>query len=265
MMLIADTHVHIYPCYDLAALLEHGARNLRALRPGTRDAVLALCLAEAQRYRIFRDLKDGQLRPPAPYEVTATSEPESLLIEGGANGPLHLVAGRQIITHERIEVLVTGFDLDLPDGRPIGQVLDTVREVGGVPVINWAPGKWFFQRGRIVGNLIDREGPGRLAVCDTTLRPTLWPEPRLMRRARAGGLAVVAGSDPLPFAGEEKYAGTYGIVADIAGAAGPATAIRALLAARNPVIEIAGRRPGLVTVLRRLKNNHDVKKRTPRD
>jgi len=52
-----------------------------------------------------------------------------------------------------------------------------------------------------------------------------------MRWAREHGMAVMPGSDPLPFAGEERYAGTYGFVYQGAfDVSQPAAAIGRMLA-----------------------------------
>lgn len=53
------------------------------------------------------------------------------------------MAGRQIVTAEKLEVLALGTDLDIDDGRPIREVLSLVTENGGLPVIPWGAGKWW--------------------------------------------------------------------------------------------------------------------------
>lgn len=261
MWLVADAHVHIYPCHDLAAALDNAARGLHALCAGP-DALYVLCLAEARGHRFFHDLRSGRVRLPAPYQTEPGPEPESIALTGGPGGPLHLVAGRQVISRERLEFLALATDADIPDGLPAAEVITAVADAGGMPVLNWAPGKWFFGRGRLAADLIARATPGQLALCDTTLRPTIWREPCLMRRGRAKGLRLLAGSDPLPFAGEEKRIGTYGIVCDVGpDPRGPAAALRGVLAGSGPIIEVAGQRPGLLTVLHRLKKNHEARRK----
>jgi hypothetical protein len=54
-----------------------------------------------------------------------------------------------------------------------------------------------------------------LLIGDSALRPAWMPAAPLLRRALASGLPVVAGSDPLPFRGEERRLGTYGLVRSI--------------------------------------------------
>jgi hypothetical protein len=74
-----------------------------------------------------------------------------------------------------------------------------------------------------------------------------------MRAARKRGFSVIAGSDPLPVPGEEKYAGTFATVFEgDFDAAKPVSAMRALLKVRGI---IAGRRCGPLEVLQRLRKN----------
>ena len=110
-----------------------------------------------------------------------------------------------------------------------------------------------------------------LRLGDTTLRPMLWPEPRLMRLARKRGLAaVIPGSDPLPFAGEERYAGTYGFIYQGAfDASQPVAAIGRMLAGLTAAsltgygLTPVGVRCGPWDVARRLMRLREARNRTP--
>ncbi len=53
MTVIADTHVHLYPCFDTARLLGGLQARLSALVPG---AVQAVFLTEGRGLRAFDDL-----------------------------------------------------------------------------------------------------------------------------------------------------------------------------------------------------------------
>ena len=153
-------------------------------------------------------------------------------------------------------------DDDIPDGLSVEETLAAIRSAGGVPALNWAPGKWFFRRGKTVRRLILDAAPGDFIVCDTSLRPTVWPTPRSMRLARARGLRMTAGSDPLPFPGEERqlgrYAAVYGGVLDPEC---PVASLRRMLTDEGTAIQVAGDRGGLLETAVRLKRNRDVRKR----
>ena len=146
-------------------------------------------------------------------------------------------------------------------GGDTDEIIDTVFESGGLPVLSWAPGKWFFRRGQVIRELLDSHASDHMLIGDTTLRPTIWSEPRLMRYARGKGFRIVAGSDPLPFSGEESFMGMYGTWLE--GKMNGDTfsdSVRSLLMDRTAATGCVGTRCGLLTVLRRLKKNYTVKK-----
>ena len=201
-----------------------------------------ICLTERHDCHAFRDLPGDRL--------------ESNAVRWGEGW---ILAGRQVVTRERLEVLALTTDADIADGQPIGDVFSRIRDTGGVPVLSWAPGKWFFKRGAIVARLIDQEEPGSFLLGDTSLRPTVWPEPAPMRGAKGLGFSVVAGSDPLPFPGEEKYAGTYATTAEgVFDAARPVSSMRVILRGRG--LRVVGNRCGPMEVFGRLRQNSKVRR-----
>jgi len=208
--MVADTHVHIYPCYDFPAALASLVANLARLAAG--EAVSAAFFTERHDCRAFASLQDGSL-PAAGRDLEVRSlEEGAVLLATGGGAEVYLFAGRQLVTAERIEVLAVAMPADLPDGQPALKMVEAVLAAGGVPVIGWSPGKWSLSRGHVVRELLRRFKPGDLLLGDTALRPTPCPEPRLMREARRRGLAVIAGSDPLPLPREERLLGTYATV-----------------------------------------------------
>ncbi|MCX6992788.1 MAG: hypothetical protein NT011_06550 [Kiritimatiellaeota bacterium] len=218
----ADGHVHVYPAYDIKAMFCHLIQNLDRLA-GAADCVesgtigngihkLAF-LAESREHDFFGRLKDRDKAIVANgLEITSGPDPVCVTVGLRGVGRVGLVAGRQIVTRERLEILGLAMCVKIPDGLPAIEVIQRVVEAGGIPVLAWSPGKWLFARGRLVRDLIASDQGRVLRLGDTTLRPTLWPESRLMQLARERGMAVIPGSDPLPFAGEERYAGTYGFI-----------------------------------------------------
>jgi hypothetical protein len=187
---------------------------------------------------------------------------DGCLALGGENGlRLLLFAGRQIVTAERLEILLLTVDLPIADGLPVSEVVERAIGSGGVPVLAWAPGKWFFKRGGIVAGLLRRFAAGELLLGDTTLRPTLWGEPRLMRSARRRGFGILAGSDPLPFPGEEVILGRYATVMDgDFDVDRPLAGVRRMLSSSGGLGASVGSRGGVVETLRRLRGNARAKK-----
>jgi hypothetical protein len=82
-----------------------------------------------------------------------------------------------------------------------------------------------------------------------------------MARARRAGFRVVAGSDPLPFPGEESLIGRYGVLcAGEFDEARPVAGAKRLLTDPAVPLRRAGRRCGPARVLLRLWRNRLAKK-----
>jgi hypothetical protein len=247
MRIIADTHAHWYDTYASEVFLRHALSNLRARAAevaanGTAaDWRGVLCLAERAGESRFAALRAGRGIPPG-FRVEPLAEPAAVRIGDKSGAALWLVAGRQIVPRERIEVLALGADPDIPDGETLADTLAAVRAGGAWPAIAWAPGKWWFGRGRLLRALLARSAPSEFALGDSPMRPVGWPEPRLMTLARARGFRVVAGSDPLPPPGEERQAARYVCAFDAPfDDTRPASSLRAALASGRPP-RLVGRR-----------------------
>ena len=220
MLIVADMHVHLYACYDLLQALAAAERNLALLSaqarnlPGFGDRSSEtgfLFLTERADCEFFRDLKKEKILLPG-YAVSSLSDDPVLHVSSNTGASFYIVAGRQLVTAEKLEVLALGCEGSLASGLEIQDTIRQVREHGGFPVINWAPGKWLFKRGRVVKAAIRAHLKGeRLGVCDISLRPACFPRPSLMHKAVAAGLHLFAGSDPLPLPAEEGVIGSYGI------------------------------------------------------
>jgi hypothetical protein len=127
-----------------------------------------------------------------------------------------LIAGRQIVCREGLEVLGLGTRATFPDGEPMRDVLQRVIALQAMAVVPWGVGKWQGARGRLVAELV-RDNPVRpLYVGDNGGRLGLASEPKQFALARQEKIAVLPGSDPLPFAAQLAKVAGYGFVADTA-------------------------------------------------
>jgi len=205
MNIIADTHLHLYPCYNLQQSINILRSNLTGFGS---DSLYFGFLAERFDCHYFRDLKakDNDI-----FDSAAKIEDfgEALMLSEQGHEDIFLFAGRQVVTKERLEILALTTDMEIPDGLPVEDVVDIVNRAGAIAVLSWAPGKWLGERGKKVGWLLDNCSPDELLLGDTTLRPWCWFEPLLMKKGLKAGYSVVAGSDPLPFVGEEAMMGKY--------------------------------------------------------
>ncbi|MCZ7591750.1 MAG: hypothetical protein M5U15_06170 [Kiritimatiellae bacterium] len=249
MQIVADTHVHLYPFYDLGAQLDAAVANLRRAAPSAE--VLALCLAERSGQAAYRSLKRGEMRPEN-WEISRTEDENALLAKSG-RAQLWLLAGRQIVTAERIEVLALGRDIEGPDGEPLGDTLTRVAQTDAVAVLPWGLGKWLGRRGAIIRDCLDKHGPSDLVLADTCLRPAWFPTPALLRKARSRGFSILYGTDPLPRPHEETITGQWATLWEADwDASHPAAAWRRIIRDRTPSTSV-GRRCNTFEALKRLR------------
>lgn len=246
MRIAVDMHVHLYPFHRLHTVFDSAHRNLRQAAPEADR--FALCLAERAGQHAFDAMRRGELKP-AVWRVGPAPEGGGLDLRAPDGSCLWLVPGRQLVTAERIEVLALGRDLALPDGQPLHDTIANVRAGGALPVLPWGFGKWLGARGRRVRAAIEGADPGSLAVADTYLRPRHAPPSPNLRLAASRGLAVLAGSDPLPQPGEEEVAGRYGVLVE----GEPGGGLAPLLGDPRAVRRILGSRCTLGECLRRLR------------
>jgi hypothetical protein len=212
--ILADAHVHIHPCFDLAAFLDTAVTNFaRGARqvgvPGPYSG--CLLLTESVGAHRFRQLREGE-KAGGGWTLEPTEEDCSLLARQDGGERLFLIAGRQIVTREGIEVLALGRDADIPDRLGLGDTLGRVRATGALPVLPWGFGKWWLRRGTLVAEAFRQRGGGELFLGDNAGRLDLTGAPGLFRQARAEGVPVLPGSDPLPLPEHAGRAGSYGFV-----------------------------------------------------
>jgi len=214
---LVDAHVHLHDGFAAGALLEAAATNMAA---AARDLGLPadtpgmLLLAESEGVDAFARLADGS-RPAAPWRLEPTAEAVSLLARRPGAAPIALVAGRQIVTTERLEVLALGTRATFADGQPARAAIVAARAAEALVVLPWGVGKWTGRRRALVRELLQEFLTERLYAGDNGGRLAWSPRPRLLGEAERHGGLVLPGSDPLPFAAEVIKPGRYGFVAKV--------------------------------------------------
>lgn len=190
--LLVDGHVHVHPGYNQEAFLTNAVRNLS--RYG--DGLPTLLLAETASSNVFAAWRKGN----APWSVQATDEQESLFL----GSRILVIAGRQIVTAEKVEVLALLTDQSFADGLPLEQTLDAIARAKALAVLPWGVGKWLGNRGRIVAEAVSKHN---VLLGDNAGRPTGWPAPKVF-----GQRPVLPGTDPLWPPSQEAAVGTFGFV-----------------------------------------------------
>ncbi len=247
MSLFIDSHVHVYPSFDIDSLFAEFRR--RTKKHGASAG--AMMLAERHGADVFGDLKAGAITPAG--STLARAEDRALLFKFADGGPdVAVVAGRQIACAERIEVLSLGVREAVKDGTPLVETIDDSLARDALAVLAWGVGKWMFSRERTVRSLFRRFAPDQLLIGDSSLRPVFWMEPSAMAEARTLGRRVIHGSDPLPRAFEQTRAGCYGDLADSDLDSSSPVLPQILAALRESGLTTVGRRAGPLQFVRRM-------------
>jgi len=214
-LLLLDAHVHIHHCFAIPRFLAGAHRQFRA-RAGAERARFALALTEiagVDRFDGLREQADGARGSEGDggtWSFHRTTEPDSLEARADDGRRLWLVAGRQVITAEAVEVLALATAERFPDGEPLPETVARIRGAGAIPVLPWAVGKWLGRRGALVEDYVRGADPRGLWLGDNGGRPRLWARPRLFDRAAERGIGVLPGSDPLPLPDACERAGSFG-------------------------------------------------------
>jgi hypothetical protein len=214
---LVDAHVHLHPCFDTEMLLAKAAHNFRAAAPamGMEPQITGvLLLAEAAGLDRFQELKrKAGSRARTGWEVQPTADDEALILSRGEDR-LVVVAGFQITTAERLEILALATRSRVPDGLPWLETIRRVSETGAITVLAWGFGKWWFHRGTLVRDAMESGELTDIFLGDNGGRPRLGRQPALFAVAARTGGRVLAGSDPLPFGTEIDRVGSYGSIVE---------------------------------------------------
>ena len=251
---LIDSHVHLYPCFDINKAINKSWNNFASIEKKAaginKNVKRVWLLTERSDMHMFTTLFHVQL---TNYTPKPGKDNCLYLVEKATEKALIIFPGRQIITHERLEICALGCDVIIQDRLlSTRDVIIKVLDQGGIPAVNWAPGKWFGKRGRLVSELFDQFSPEELLISDTTMRPAVWTTPRLISAARRQGFQMVCGSDPLPFPGEEKWLGSYCTLASGTwNDDRPLDSLKNLLLQPQHSLRICGNRSGLLSFINR--------------
>jgi len=221
-MILIDAHVHIYDCFNLEKLLDAAYLNFKthADRLGHGDNFIGiLLLAETATdnwFHHFSCFAEGNDLPgnrqTGPWKFHRTAEAESLCVRSDDNRELFLIAGHQIVTAERLEILALVGTTTFSDGLPIKEIIESIRDKDELPVIPWGVGKWLGKRGAVVRSLLETGNKDIIFLGDNSGRPIFWPRSGLFKKAEKKGFRILPGSDPLPIADECHRVGNFGFM-----------------------------------------------------
>jgi len=219
-LILVDAHVHLHQCFDIATFLEGAYTNFhRAAQDVDRAKgfVGVLLFTEGPHenglVRLIDQLErrdDGADR--GLWKMHKTEEETSLCLTDGGQRTLFVVAGRQVVTRERLEVLALATRRSFEHNASIEELIHEIGREGALIVIPWGWGKWTGARGKLLRRLIQTPGLPPFYLGDSANRPAFWPCSPIFRLAQERGIRNLSGSDPLPFRRENRRAGRCGFI-----------------------------------------------------
>lgn len=213
---LVDSHIHIHECYDLEKFFNSAKKNFtdnsKKLNLNTNQFVL--CLTESHGVNYFSILADkaNENKKIGNWEIIKTQNQNTLELKDNEDFSLFLIAGRQIVTQEKLEVLALGLFEDPEDGNPILEVLSYVSKYKLIPVVPWGVGKWMGNRKGIIDKLVMENSTFSIYLGDNGNRPFFWNKPEIFEAAAKYNMLNIPGSDPLPFDNEVNKPGSFGFV-----------------------------------------------------
>jgi len=218
--LFVDGHVHLHDSVSISESLDAATRNFTTaarnigLNRSFHGVLLLAETANAKHFsRLLKLSKSESIGPSPGWIISQTDEGGSLIAQKQGSS-LVIIAGRQIVTAEKLEVLALCTEQSFREGESIHRTLEKIHQSGGVPVLPWGFGKWLGTRGRVVFDLLqDRSSPA-FFVGDSGARTSAIPTPHLIKSARKLGIKVVSGSDPLPLSWDVGRIGSFGFYLD---------------------------------------------------
>ncbi len=210
MNLLLDPHVHLYPNYK-ESFFQTLLKNLKELSIEDSDITLGAVLTERDDCNFYHQLQHNHNDICAKFGLTNIEHHKDYIKLNLGVDSLLLFPGVQINTIEKIELLGL-FTNEQPNTRlPLKESVQFIVDNHGIPVINWAPGKWTGTRAKVIKEFLLRESLSRECLLGISkLLPIKCSLPSICTE-EGSTLPLILGSDPLPFKGEERQAGSCGL------------------------------------------------------
>lgn len=207
---LIDTHVHFYPCFEATRFLNAACDNFQREIKHSRlpkDTLCHLCLTEKSEHHFFETLRSED------WKDYQTKEKYTRVVKKGEHS-IHIIAGRQIVTKEQIEILAIGTLSQFKEGASLQDTLHAIEQAEAIAIIPWGFGKWWGKRGEIIKKLIQSNNAPKFLLGDNGGRLHIGVKPPIFKQGSARGIPIVPGSDPLPFKSQECHAGRCGVIVE---------------------------------------------------
>lgn len=214
---LVDSHVHIYDCYNIKKFIYCALDNFKNTSDqfGYSKFIGVIFLTESNDLNYFVKIKNNLLNDELnqiDLKLIKNNEDCSLTYKVMGDNYLIFIAGQQIITKEKLELLALGTTKRFKYGVKLSESLRQVCDENAIPILPWGFAKWIGNRGKFVKQFIESNENAKYFLGDNSGRLAFGPTPKLFRIARNHGKIVLRGSDPLPFNSQEKKAGSFGFL-----------------------------------------------------
>lgn len=266
--ILADAHVHLHKRFDIDQILDAAYDNFQRIakqKDIQRDWVGVLFLTESYSENRFAQLSAKALdrwststcdKKEKSWISLKTQEPCSLIAYGESGKQIVIIAGRQVVTAENLEILGLVTDQLFEDGQPWETTVSLINSSGGIPVLPWGVGKWIGRRGQLVHKILESSKFAPLFLGDNGNRPVFWPRPLHFKTADRKKIKILPGTDPLPLLSELSRPGRFGFMtSSMVDLEYPGKSMKSILLDPDTVLQSYG---GLETPLRFLLNQFSV-------
>lgn len=221
-LLVVDSHVHIHNLNNLVHILDAALASFtKAVQVHKTDQDFSgvLCLTEPAGRDNFIRLRDQLDKSVATGEtcrlnnnwhLDSTSEDLTIAACHNSGTVIYLLAGQQIVTREKLEVLSISAPQTVQDRMSLTATIEAIENLGGFAILPWGVGKWLFGRGKIVSTCIKEKKSSRIAIGDNGGRPAFWKRVVQFDLAKRHDLPLLHGSDPLRVSELRRTAGSRG-------------------------------------------------------
>ncbi len=222
MAILLDTHVHIYPQFSIATLLDSTLKNFThaaEVVQSDRQVDFGIVLTEGGVHDVYASLSERAANIDRPeiylneaglqnWVISTTGDSKCLLATNTDNKSIYIYCGRQLISKENLELLSLFVTPQLGDGEySLKELADIVFQEGGLPVVPWGVGKWTGRRKQVVADFINNRHTYPIILGDNGNRPSILRQPVEFASTKL----LLSGSDPLPLKTHQHRAGSYGI------------------------------------------------------
>ncbi len=213
-LVLIDSHVHIHETYDVDIFFDFVFNNFLKYAgkiENVKQWKAFLLLTEMEGVNKFEEIKKLQtVGSEKQFKVENTNENISVKIISAEGNEIFVIAGKQIIAENNIEVLALCTNEKLEEGQDLTTTINKINSVNTVPVLPWGVGKWTGKRKEIITEFLKKQKEEKFFLGDNSGRPAFWKAPHLFTVGNETGHFVLPGTDALSIRDEITKTASYG-------------------------------------------------------